>query len=83
MVQIFKSTERYADTMYVNQHENHCSYVTDFSQYAKKFQCQLCDRLFDQHWNFKRHANICDNRTLYNYPGGFYKERQTIFEQLE
>lgn len=83
VVSVFKSTDRYKETMYINQHENHCSFVTDFSQYAKKFQCQLCDRLFNHNGNFLKHASICDKRTLFDYPGGFYKERKTIFEQLE
>ena len=80
---VFKSTERYADTLYVNQQEKHCSYIKDFSEYAKKFQCQLCDRMFNIHGNFKQHAKICDKRTLYVYPGGFVKEQPSVFQRLE
>ena len=39
--------------------------------------------MFDEYWNFKRHSKICDNKTLYQYPGGFYQEQRTIFQQLE
>lgn len=44
---VFKSTERFDATMYVNHYENHLSYIRDFQTYAKKYKCQLCDRLFD------------------------------------
>ena len=82
VLSVFKSTERYDDTMVVNLYENHCSYVTNFSQYAKKFKCALCDRLFDDNYNFKRHANICDRKTLFRYPGGFYRPSRTVFQEL-
>ena len=83
VVPVFQSTDRYSDTMYVNQFENHCSYVTDFAQFAKTFNCQLCDRMFDYRGHYKQHSKICDIKTLFDFPGGFYKERQTVFEHQE
>lgn len=80
---VFKSTDRYADTLVVNQYDNHCSYVTDFAQYAKTFRCELCDHLFNHHGTFQRHGKTCKNRTIYRYPGGFYRPAATIFQQLE
>ncbi len=82
-VGVFKSTERYDGTMYVNRYENHCSYIGDFSKYAKKYRCTLCDRMFDHHSHYARHGKTCENKTRYEYPGGFYREQQTIFQQLE
>ena len=83
VVPVFKSTERYRDNMIVNQHGNHCSLVTDFDQYAKKFKCQLCDWITDHHGHLKCHQKICDKKTLFNYPGGFYREKPSIFQELE
>ena len=83
VVPVFQSTDRYSDTMYVNQFENHCSYVTDFAQFAKTFKCPLGDRMFDHHGTFIRHTKTCKSKTLFDFPGGFYKERQTVFEHME
>ena len=62
VVSVFQSTERYSDTMYVDQFENHCSYVMDFAQFAKTFKCQLCDRMFDHHGHYKQHSKICNKK---------------------
>ncbi len=48
--------------------------------YAKKYRCVLCDKLFDHHGNFQRHEKTCKNVTKFRYPGGYFKESKTIFE---
>jgi len=47
----FKSSARgfeniYKDTLHLNLHENHLSYITNFKAFALKFQCTMCDRVF-------------------------------------
>ncbi len=69
--------------MYVNLHENHMSYVRDFSIYARKYRCNTCDRNFDHSANLRRHQLVCSDKTKYVYPGGFHRAQDTVFEQLE
>jgi len=80
---IYKSMCRYPETMYLNMFENHLSYIKDFKCYAKKYQCQTCDRMFYTPFNLLRHYKTCTNKTKFVYPGGFFKAQQTIFEKLE
>ena len=80
---IYKSMCRYPETMYLNMYENHLSYIKNVKCYAKKYQCQTCDRLFDHLSHLLRHQKMCTNKTKYIYPGGFFKAQQTIFEKLE
>jgi len=79
---VYQSRGRYEESMYLNLHEHHLSYVKDFAVYAKKFRCRTCDRHFDRVFNLKRHQRICTNKTKYVYPGGFFKPPQTIFHKL-
>ncbi len=68
---IFKSPDRYDETMYVNNFSNHLSYITDFRKYAKKYRCILCDKLFDHIGHFKHHAKMSIAKQKFVYPGGF------------
>ncbi len=69
--------------MYLNHYKNHLSYISNFDQYAKRFRCQNCDQLWDHHGNFKQHQKTCADKTKYRYPGGFFSETKTIFQELE
>ena len=80
---IVKSAERFQNTMYVNHFENHLSYIQNFQTYARKFQCNLCSRLFDTHFHLKQHGNRCEEKTKFVFPGGFYEQPKTIFEKLD
>ena len=73
----------YQSKMYLNVYQNHFSYITNFDQFAKKFQCDKCGKIFKRLWNMKRHNSTCYDRTKYIFPGGFYKTKSTIFEKLE
>jgi hypothetical protein len=39
--------------------------------------------MFDHHGHFKQHSKICEKKTEFDYPGGFYIEQQSVFEELE
>ena len=47
------------EPMHINLYRNHFSYITKFKTYAKRFQCQMCDRIFDQSCNLKKHVKTC------------------------
>ena len=76
---VYNSVSTYSDKMYLNLHENHLSYITNFKNFAKKFQCE---KLFKREWSLKRHHSSCFHRTNYSFPGGFHKTPATIFEKI-
>ncbi|MEW8119475.1 MAG: hypothetical protein AB2792_20110, partial [Candidatus Thiodiazotropha sp.] len=80
---IYKSRGKHETSMYVNLFENHLSYIRNFAQYAKKFQCQSCERHFDHAGNLHQHQKGCTNKTKFVYPGGFHQDRENIFERLD
>ena len=79
---IFNSLNSYIDKMYLNLSGNHLSYITNFSKFAKKFECAKCSKLFKREWNMKKHYVICYNQTKHVFPGGFYSIPVTIFDKL-
>ncbi|XP_053391893.1 uncharacterized protein LOC128554633 [Mercenaria mercenaria] len=82
-VPVYKSRGVQDSTMYLNMYENHLSYIRDFNLYAQKYRCRTCERHFKHIRDLHRHQKICTNKTKYIYPGGFYKSRDSIFEELE
>ena len=79
---VYKSRGRYEDTAYLHLFQGHFSYIKDFAMFAKKYQCKFCDKLWDHQGNYVRHEQKCRDKTRYVYPGGFYCQKKTIFEEL-
>ena len=69
----YRSHNLHSETMYLNLHETHLSYIRNFLFYAKKYQCKFCKQLWNDYKEHKRHEIRCKNKTKYVYPGGFYK----------
>ena len=80
---VYKSRGQHPTTMYVNLHENHLSYIRDFAMSAQKCQCRTCKRHFDHAGNLHRHQKSCANKIKFVYPGGFHRDRDSIFDQLD
>ena len=83
VIPIHKSTNQYKQTIQMNVYNHHLSLILDFPAYAKKFQCKMCNKLFDRHFSFTRHEQKCNNSTKITFKGGFYKGNPTIFEELD
>ena len=79
----YKSQSSFSDTLYLDMQGNHLSYVKDIDNYAKRYQCPRCDRLFKRYYHLKRHYSVCSKVTKYKFPGGFHKTSQTVFQELE
>ena len=79
----YKSSCRFKSIMYLNIYEHHLSYIYNFKMYAHKFKCSSCEKHFKVHFNYKRHIQICNNRTKFNLPGGFFSPPKSIFDLLE
>ena len=43
---IFDSMSLKSDIVYMNVYQNHLSYITNFKQFIKKFECPKCSKLF-------------------------------------
>jgi hypothetical protein len=70
-------------TMTLNLFEDHLSYVSKFKSYASKFQCRLCEKLFDRQDNLFRHEKTCENATKLRFPGGYFEQPKSIFNKLK
>ncbi|KAL4233639.1 hypothetical protein ACF0H5_008321 [Mactra antiquata] len=73
------------DIMYLNLHDQHLSYIKDFSVhvYSKKFRCDMCSKLFSSNYKCNIHKQKCNAKTKINLPGGYYSLPKIIFEKLE
>ena len=80
---IYKSRGQHPTTMYLNLYEHHLSYIRNFSQYAQKYQCNTCERHFQQACHLNSHQKSCSSKTKFVYPGGFHRTRDNIFETLD
>ena len=80
---IFDSINENNDIMYLNIFDNHLSYITDFKNFIKMYECEKCSKMFKNEWNLKRHYGSCYERIKYIFSGAFHKNEQTIFEKFE
>ncbi|KAJ8320616.1 hypothetical protein KUTeg_002203 [Tegillarca granosa] len=70
---VYKSRGRYESSMYVNLYQNHASYINNFATYAQKFQCQMCQRLFNRSNKLRVHQKTCTKQKLLNTLAAFIK----------
>ena len=68
--------------IYLNLYGKHFSYIKNFSTYAKRYKCLMCERIFDQACNLKTHTKTCSNEVKEVYVGGKFKPKETIFDWL-
>ena len=80
---IYKSQSRFANVLNMNMYGNHLSFITNTESYCKKYRCINCDQLFKTASSCKRHQTTCSLASKYQFPGGFYQLRDSIFHQLE
>ena len=80
---LYLSTFSCPNKIYMNVYENHLSHITDVNMYSHQYVCARCDKLFSQMQKLKQHQPKCDEAVKYMYPGGVYKNKPSIFEELE
>ena len=51
--------------------------------YSHRYVCTRCDKLLCRMQKLKQHQPKCDGAVKYMYPGGGYKNKPSIFEELE
>ena len=80
---LFLSQSSFPTKIYLNVFQNHLSLITDIKMYSKQFICNRCDKLFTEMRNLKQHKPRYDGTVEYAFPGGIYKNKLSIFEELE
>ena len=77
------SQSSFSTKIYLNVFQNHRSLITDHKMYSKQYICNRCDKLFARMENLNKHQTKCDGTVEYAFPGGIYKNKLSIFEELE
>ena len=80
---IYESLYQSENVMYLNNYQDHLSYITNYWKFASKFQCEKCSKMFKRQWDLKRHYTNCFERTKYLFPGGFHRNAENIFDKLD
>ena len=67
----------------MNFYENHLSLIPDHKMYSNHYICNHCQKRLTQMQNLKKHQPKCDGTVEYAYPGGVYKNKLSVFEELK
>ena len=79
-----RSPAQYQETMYVNLHETHYSYIRDINMYCHSWRCRNCEQaLWKSSWELLRHERTCEGGIRRVYKGGVYRPPSSIFERLD
>ena len=80
---LYLSQSSFPTKIYINVYEHHLSLITDIKMYSKQYICTCSDKLFSQMQKLKQHQPKCYGTVEYAYPGGEYKNKLCVFEELE
>ena len=79
-----RSTDQYPETLYVNLHETHYSYIQDINMYSRSWRCPNCEHaLWKSSWELHRHERTCETGVNRIYKGGVYRPPSSVFERLD
>ena len=79
-----RSVCKYPDTLYLNLHETHFSFIQDLRMYCHSYRCRKCgDSLWKDAWKLRNHESTCTGGVRRVYPGGVYHSTQSVFERLD
>ena len=77
------SQASFPSKIYLNVFQDHLSLITDIKMYSKQFICNRCDKVSTRMLDSKRHQSKCDANTKYVFAGGVYKNKLSVFEELQ
>ena len=80
---LYHSQASFPSKIYLNVYQNHLSLITDHKMYSKQYICKLCEKVFEEIRNLNKHQSKCDFAVKYVFPGGVYKNKLSVFEELE
>ena len=79
-----RSMAQYPETMYVNLHEKHDSFIKDIRMYCHSWRCRNCEQaLWKSSWELHRHERTCETSVVRIYKGGVYRPSPSVFERLD
>ena len=79
-----RSLCHYSDTMYLNLHETHFSYIQNIQMYCHSYRCQKCgESLWKNACWLSRHERTCTGGVRRVYPGSVYHSTPSVFERLD
>ena len=79
-----RSLCHYSDTMYLNLHETHFSYIQNIQMYCHSYRCRKCgESLWKKACWLSRHERTCTGGVRRVYPGGVYHSTPSVFERLD
>ena len=80
---LYLSQASFPSKIYMNVYQNHLSYIKDIKMYSKQYICSRCDKVFVEMRNLNKHQTKCDGTVKYVFLGGVYKNKLSVFEELE
>ena len=80
---IYLSQASFPSKIYFNLYQNHLSLITDIKMYSKQYICNKSDKVSTKMSHHLRHQIKCDANVKYVFPGGVYKNKLSVFEELE
>ena len=79
-----RSLCQFTDTMYLNLHEKHYSYIRDIKTYSHSYKCSKCGQSLWKNLSLlKRHELTCEGGIRRVYKGGVYRPPSSVFERLD
>ena len=80
---LYLSQASFPTKIYMNVYQNHLSYIKDIKMYSKQYICNQCGKLSTRMLDSKPHQTKCDGTVKYVFPGGVYRNKLSVFEELE
>ena len=80
---IYLSQASFPTKIDLNVFENHLSLTTDMQGYSHQFICNRCDKVSTKMSNHPRHQSKSDANVKYIFPGGVYRNKLSVFEELQ
>ena len=70
-------------SMYLNLYKGHFSFISKIDSYSKRYQCMMCESIFNRARNLNAHTRVCCTDIKESYNGGKLKPPETLFVWLE
>ena len=80
---LYLSQASFPSKIYLNVYQNHLSLITDHKMYSKQYICNHCEKVSKKMSHLLRHQSKCVFTVKYVFPGGVYKNKLSVFEELE
>ena len=77
------SSMKHSKTILLMRYDNNIYWTADINMSPKKFNCYICNHLFDRSYNLLVHMKNCSKKTRHKYLSGDYQLSEPVFDRLE